>query len=255
MYLPLDEISGTTATDYSVFANAATLSGTDFAGGSILGKYGNAINLDGVDDHVAVSNVRVNTNTVTLTAWVKQGASQNAWAGIVFDRSGGAAGLNIGETAELRYHWNDSQWWWNSGLTPPADTWTFVALVVETNQATIYMNTGSGFQSNVNSVVHAPAGFGSTYVGRDPSNASRHFQGAIDDVRIYSYSMSQAELQNIYNGGGAEGPNPLDGATDVASPEAGWSPGATATASKGASPGSRPTTDSTRYSGRPLTSI
>ena len=229
MYLALDETTGTAATDASVFANSATLSGTDFATASVAGQHGTAVNLDGTDDHVTVSNVQLNSNTVTITAWVKQNASQNGWAGIVMDRSSSASGLNVGNSSELRYHWNNGQWSWNSGLTPPADTWTFVALVVEPNKATMYMNTGSGFQSAVNNASHSPATFGTTYIGQDPSSASRHFSGAIDDARIYNYAMSQAELQNIADGGGAESPNPFSGATDVSSSILRWSAGATAT--------------------------
>ena len=229
LYLPLDETSGTLAHDQSAFENDGTLSGTDFSA-SVAGKYANAINLDGIDDHVEVSNVRLNANTVTLTAWVKQGATQNGWAGIVFDRSTSASGLNAGDAGELRYHWNGGQWGWNSGLTPPTDTWTFVALVVEPSKATIYMNSGSGFQTAVHSATHAAATFGTTYIGWDTHSSPRHFKGAIDEVRIYNYSMSETELQGVYDGGGAESPSPFDGAGDVESTVLRWSAGATATA-------------------------
>ena len=228
-YWKLDETSGTLAEDQSIFENAGTLSGADFSA-SVAGKYGNAINLDGDDDHVEVSNVRLNANTVTLTAWIKQGATQSDWTGIVFDRSSSASGLNIGENGELRYHWNQGQHGWDSGLIPPLDIWTFVALVVEPSKATLYMNSGSGFETAVNNATHAPATFGTTYIGWDPAQSGRHFDGAIDEVRIYNSSMSQTELQGIYDGGGAESPRPFDGAVDVESSALRWSTSAVATA-------------------------
>jgi subtilisin-like proprotein convertase family protein len=227
-YWKLDETDGTTADDQSAFENNGTLSGTNFSA-SVAGKYGNAIQLDGDDDHAKITGIKLSANTVTLTAWVRQGSTQNGWAGIVFDRSSSASGLSS-DNGELRYHWNNGQWSWSSGLVPPADIWTFVALVVEPSKATIYMNSGSGFQTAVNNAPHAAALFGTTYIGWDPAQSGRHFEGAIDEVRIYNYSMSQAELQNVYEGGGAEGPNPFDGATGVESSVLKWSSGATAIA-------------------------
>ncbi|NNC87940.1 MAG: cadherin-like domain-containing protein [Akkermansiaceae bacterium] len=230
LYLPLDETSGTTAADLSVYENSGSLAGTDFATASGPGVFGNAPTLDGSDDSISVSGVQLNSNTVTLTAWIKPGATSNAWSGIIFDRTGGAAGLNIGSGPELRYHWNDAQWPWNSGLVPPADTWSFVALVVEPTRATIHMNSGAGFVSATNIATHAPAAFGTTYVGRDPSGGSRHFNGAIDEARIYDFAMNLAELQAIMDGGGAEAPRPFDGATGVAEPDGSWASAGGATA-------------------------
>ena len=230
LYLPLDETSGSVATDYSLFETPGTLSGTYFSLASIAGVYGNAINLDGINDRIAVPNVRVDTNTVTFTAWIKQGATQNEWAGIIFDRTGPASGLSS-DNGELRYHWNGGGWDWSSGLTPPADIWTFVALVIEPTQATIYMNPGSGFQTAVRAGRnHTSASFGTTYIGWDSHSLPRHFKGAIDDVRIYNHAMSQDELQNIYEGGAAENPSPIDGMVGIVSSTLKWSPGINAIA-------------------------
>ena len=233
LYLPLNETSGTATTDKSVFRNPATLSGTTFSSASIAGKFGTAINLDGVDDHVQVTEMNLNSNTVTMTAWIRQGATQNSFAGIIFDNAGPAAGLNIKGSRDLGYHWDGPalNWSWNSGLTPPVDTWTFVALVIEPTKATMYMNSGGGFQSAMNTATHYPVNFTTTYVGWEPSNNSRHFLGAIDDARIYNKALTQADLQVVYQGGGAESPTPAHGAIDVTSPILSWSLGATATSS------------------------
>ncbi len=220
--LALNETTGTSTDDASVFDRNGTLYGTDFPTATVAGRYGNAVNLDGVDDHVRADGVKLNSNTVTLAAWIKPGASSNPWSGIIFDRSNSANGIGIGDNGELRYHWNNAQWNWNSGLIPAANTWTFVALVVEPGKATLYMNNGSGFQSAVNTVTHAAAKFGSVYIGRDPSQTSRHFRGAIDDARIYNEALTVAGLQKLFDGGTAEAPSPFDGATEVG-------PGATLT--------------------------
>ncbi|WP_193212830.1 LamG-like jellyroll fold domain-containing protein [Luteolibacter marinus] len=228
LYLKLDETTGSDADDASLFDHDCTVENTDFATAGTAGAHGNALDLDGIDDQVKADGVSVGTATVTMTAWIRQGDTQNPWAGIIFCRSGGAAGLNIGDGTELRYHWNGSKWGWNSGLVPPADVWTFVALVIEPDQGRIYMDDGSGMVSAVNPGSHLPEAFGTTYIGYDPNSGSRHFDGMIDEVRIYNRALSQAELEIIRDGGGAEAPVPQDGQTAVTDPRLSWTPGATA---------------------------
>lgn len=228
LYLTMDETSGTAIDDKSVFSKNGTLAGTDLTSSTVAGEYGNAVNFDGVDDHVWTSDVKVNSNTVTLSAWIKPGATSNPFSGIIFDRSAGVNGLNIGNSGELRYHWNDGNWAWNSGLVPAANAWTFVALVIEPDKATMYMNDGSGFQTAVNTTSHAPGVLRNIQVGRDPAQSSRYFVGAIDEVRVYNKALSQAELQDLVDGGSAESPSPFNLASDVGPVDLAWAPSASA---------------------------
>jgi hypothetical protein len=62
------------------------------------------------------------------------------------------------------------------------------------------MNTGSGFQSAVHEGTHAVVNIDTLRVGGAQMVDKRHFNGAIDDVRIYGHAMSQAELQSLYDG-------------------------------------------------------
>jgi hypothetical protein len=211
LYLPLDDTAGTVAANWAEDGRPGRLSGTTFAAASVPGRFGNALQLDGVNDHVRVSGLRLRANTVTLTAWIKPAGAQRDWAGIIFDRSDSATGLNFGTDGELRYHWNDAQWGWDSGLKPPAGRWSFVALVVQPQQATLYLNSGDGFQSAVRKKLHAPVSFGATDLGRDPSNRTRHFRGALDDVRLYGRALSETELRNLYAGEGVIPPDDHDG--------------------------------------------
>lgn len=240
LHLPLEEAAGTTTADESLYNNPAELSGTNFISASTGattplnpngGKFGSAVNLDGVDDHVTVTEMNLDSNTVTMTAWIRQGAVQNEWAGIIFDNTGHAAGLTAGPAKELRYFWDGpvNNWSWSSGLTPPDDTWTFVALVIEPTKATLYMNDGSGFQSSVRNTTHYPVNFNTTYIGWESSRSERHFAGSIDDARIYCKALSQTELEAVFEGGGAEKPSPAVGESDVTSSTLSWQGGLNAT--------------------------
>jgi hypothetical protein len=44
------------------------------------------LDFDGIDDHVVIPPIDINTNSATITAWVKRAGDQVPWSGIVFCR-------------------------------------------------------------------------------------------------------------------------------------------------------------------------
>lgn len=225
-YLPLDETLG------SELTNEASSSGSGFVQGGatigVEGKFGNAVSFDGVNDQIRLNDLDLYSNTVTLSGWIKRpSASQNAFAGIIFN----GAGLNFGSNNELRYHWNGTNWGWNSGLIPPAGQWVFVALVIEPIQATIYMHDGIALQSATHVGVHTAEEFaGVTSIGGDPARGDRNYTGDIDDVRIYDQVLTQAQILDLVSGSRADSPLPFSGASGVYTGNLSWAQGATATA-------------------------
>jgi hypothetical protein len=174
------------------------------------------LEFDGVDDHVVIPPLDINTNSATITAWVKRDGVQADWAGIVFCRgpntvSGSWAstvsgiGFRGGKTNhDLSYHWDD--WWWNfeSGLTIPDGQWTFTGLVVSPDQATLYMSDGTTYSSKTNVTYHGPDAWdANAFVGADPQTSAgggftgRLMKGRIDDVRIYDKSLSAGEVLGL----------------------------------------------------------
>ena len=230
-YWPMDESSGTALDDASVFDHAGTAKNGVITGGA--GRFGNAVTLDGSDDHVEVYNLTLNTNDVTMTAWIKRNGTQSDYSAIVMNNTSDsrAGGLNFSTGNQLGYHWNESNYSWKSGLVPADGQWVFAALVVEPSKATIYMYDGS-LQSAVHTTAHTAKVFtAETYIGTYPGFAagSRHYKGSIDDVRIYSRALTQAEILDLVDGGGAECLRPFDGQEGVpATSDLQWSPGAAA---------------------------
>ncbi|AQT67119.1 Alpha-amylase/pullulanase [Anaerohalosphaera lusitana] len=223
-YYPLDETSGTVAGDLSRFGNDGTLAGgASFSNASVAGKFGTALELDGTDDCIELDGLNLNSDKVTITAWVKPSSTPNDWSGIVFNRTQDAAGLNFASGGELRYHWDGGNWSWSSGLVPPVGQWSFVALVVEPTKATIYMNTGGSTQTATHYGAHGSQAFaGTTYVGRDSNHSTRYFNGAMDDIRIFNYAIDADGIEGIIKGIKATAPVPVDGATDITSPLLNW---------------------------------
>lgn len=144
-------------------------------------------------------------NTVTMTAWVYPVGDMDPYAGIIVSR-GGTAGGGFGYTGgQIGYTWNGNSantYNFRSGLVPPLNQWSFVALVVTPTNAIVYMSNTSGQASATNVLAHTADVFGTWFIGRDNnSNAddgTRNFNGMIDEVAIFNYSLSPSQIQQLY---------------------------------------------------------
>jgi len=196
-YYKFDEGSGTASADATGDGHTCTLSGATWTTG-IQGT--GALSCAGTSGSSAgIPALNLNTNTLTLTGWVRRSGTQNPFAALVFCRAGTTAcGLHLGAANELRYTWNNSgsTYNYNSGLTLPDAQWTFVALVVTPDNATLYLQPQGGtLQSAVNPVANAVAAFdGVTTLGLDPGNSARCFRGALDEVRVYNTPLSADQI-------------------------------------------------------------
>ena len=147
----------------------------------------------------------LNTNTVTLSGWIKPTGVHNPFEGIIFSRGGTTvAGLNYSTTGTtLGYTWNNEGGTtsWDSGLQPPSDQWSFVALVVTPTNATIHLMNTNGLVSSTHIYPHIVQRFdGTNLIGDDGSIASglRIMNGAIDDVAVFNTALSRSQLENIF---------------------------------------------------------
>lgn len=157
---------------------------------------------NGSNANISIPPLNLNSNVLTITAWVNRNGNQNSFSGIFFDRESSTAnGLHFGTANELRYTWNNSSITYNasSGLVPPSGVWTFVSLVIEPARARIYMATNGGALSGwTNNVANAVQGFaGNSYIGQDTSSSSRYFNGLLNDVRFYAQALTPAQLSAL----------------------------------------------------------
>lgn len=157
---------------------------------------GLALQLNGTSDHaIALGNLHLNSNTVTISCWIKADAVQNDRAAIVFARGGSTtAGIGFSTGLDLSYHWKGNEWWWESGLTATPNEWAHVALVIAPNSTTIYLN-GVGSTNFVN---NEPEAFDSPIIiGWDPNSNSRRFRGLVDEVAIWNRALTQEEVREL----------------------------------------------------------
>ncbi|MBK7939515.1 MAG: T9SS type A sorting domain-containing protein [Lewinellaceae bacterium] len=155
---------------------------------------GQAVRLGGNDDegYVALPPFNVSTNTFSVTAWIKSDGIQPEYSSI-FMHDGDAAGFNfLPGNNHLGYHWPNGAWWWDSGLEVPSGEWSHVAMVVEPDGITLYLN-GIGAKHSFTPVqVDFSAG---ARLGNYHGWGGRYVKGDLDEVCVYNRSLSQEEIR------------------------------------------------------------
>ena len=196
----MDEGSGSTINDKSGNGNDGTISGATWT----QGKYGSALSFDGVDDYVDAGNdSSLNiTDVVTIEAWVNFASF--------------AGTQHIIKKGEFNsdgwyWRWNNSDIWsitlnkagstktYASGETIPLSEWTQLVSVIDNNNLKIYWYKNGkyikttdldwAYTGNVNT---------NLYIGKQ---SIYHFNGVIDDVKIYNYARTEEEIRLDYNAG------------------------------------------------------
>ena len=154
---------------------------------------------------VTVPGLNLDTNTVTLTLWLNPNGSQFPNAPGLFVTRGAttiAAGIGYQGGDQLGYNWNDDPATYNfqSGLIPPFNQWSFVALVISPTNATLYLVNTNGLSTADNPIAHANAVWdGSAHIGNDANNVDRTFDGVIDEVAVFNYAFTPEQVLNLYN--------------------------------------------------------
>ncbi len=214
-YWRLNEASGTTAVDASgahngTYASAAILGGAGprpvaFSGFESTNR---AVQTQGgvASSYVTVPFGSLSTNTVTFLAWVYPVGTQDGRAGILVNRGGGASGGMGYNGQTLSYTWNNnSSTTYNfvSGLTIPSNQWSMVAMVIYPDKAILYMANTNGLFSATNAIPHTSDVFGNNWqIGHDNNsgnnNGTRTFNGFIDEVSVFTKSVSPDQIAAYY---------------------------------------------------------
>ena len=193
-------VAGPVPPTYSGFAPANTAVAFDAGGGVVRIP---ALNLD--------------TNSVTISAWVKaNGLQPNPGTALVVCHSGTTdSGLTLdqqfGSTLGLGMVWAGNNYAWSpqndSGLPPlPDSEWAYVAMVIQPASVTLYIcdtNYNDFASATITSGVanNNEAFDGATLIGADAGNTGAGFNGAIDEVAIFNQALSQGQVYTEYAAG------------------------------------------------------
>ncbi len=146
---------------------------------------------------------------LSFACWIYPVGTQNDSLGLIFDRGGAVGGLDMGQGTSsqmLGYTWNSGAadtYNFVSGLTPPQNQWSFVALTISPNEAALYMYNANGRQSAVNAIPHAEGVLdGAWRLGNDAlADPARTFNGRMAGVAVFPSTLTVAQLNELYDAG------------------------------------------------------
>lgn len=207
-----EKVSGNAQTVYDTSGNGNN--GTTYWGANasgmnckVPGKYGSACQFDGVDDYIDIpNNASLQMTTFTAEFWVMLTRTAN----YEYLVSKGAAGTNNGwdiqkntgsSNIELLVS-NSGGYWEGSTVGLSLNTLTHIAVVYDNAAGTakIYKNGVLG-----NSASSIPSMTGNTArnftIGNHYDHSSYPFNGILDNVQIYNYVRTPAQIAMDYNNG------------------------------------------------------
>jgi hypothetical protein len=199
-------------TDKSGNGNTGTMVG--FTGASatssaqVLGKIGQGLKFDGVNDYVKIPNIAPSVFTATM--WIKPSGTQS-----FYNYAPTLMGSNnydnpVSGFIIEPYDPNNSLMcavWTLAGMKnaltsnfTPKNQWTFVACIFNGTSVNMY----------VNSTLYAGTPFAATTLSNSPAYPliigcdyyhMNCVQGSLDDVRVFSRALSSSEIYNLYRWG------------------------------------------------------
>jgi hypothetical protein len=146
---------------------------------------------------------RSGVNAATVECWIKRNGVQSTSAGVVYFREPSvtsfafpnSGGLCFATGTTLGYNWNNGSIW-DSGLTPPDGQWVYVALAISSSRAVMYMYDGTTWSMATNTATIGGMSMDwNLDIGCDSGNASRYFNGSIDEVAFYTKTLTGNQLQ------------------------------------------------------------
>jgi len=235
-YWAFDEGSGTTVKDSSGKGNPGTfMNGPTWADG----KFGKAVQLDGIDDYVQVAhNVNLCVTTeVTVSAWVyaerNNGPGTEGYQGIVA-KGNAPRSYSLYTTTAGALHFStgpSGAYIGSTSATPlPTKQWVHVAVKVEGGVHKYFINGQPAGTGGTGVVLPGTTDTSVLYIGRTGEGATRSFQGKIDEVRIYDLALTDQQIKDLFNNAPpgwpkAIAPSPANGAIGVTMPLFQWTPG------------------------------
>lgn len=225
-----DATSGTSAVD----ASPNNITGTLTNGPTwVVGKNGNAVNLDGVNDYVNLGNPTLlrMTGSMTISAWVNAASFPGVDSVIVSKRNSGVSGYQLDMTTAqgsraigFKLTNSSSVNMARYGATTlQANTWYHLAGVYDASAKTMTVYVNGQLDNGVQSGTITSSQKNSTQnvnIGRKPGASGSQFAGKLDDARIYSRALTQAEIQADMNSTLSIPPDTIAPTVSITSPAA-----------------------------------
>jgi len=188
----------------------------DFPG---MGAANKAVQLDGASGYVAVPALNLTDNAVTITAWVKPNGDQLANAIILACKSSKTtAGLRYdpSDLNGLTFDWSVDGTFKSSLAIPPGQ-WSFVGLITRPDHVILCLHDGTQFRTSepfyFDSGTPVQPFDATTCIGSTSGDATRTFNGLIDEVAFFNRMLTIGEVYTQYGAAAGNVPPTVFGVT------------------------------------------
>ncbi len=175
----------------------------------VKGKYVEALNFDGIDDYVNVSdNPSLRLTVFTIEMWLKSnldvGSKTSQAIGMPAESYGDNYVFSWGHSDpnyQKSWAFRDTMGSWHGCIYKTAlqkDVWYHLVTTYDGNILKIYLNGNLDNSTQLSGITPETTSLGNLHMSR--SNVP--FNGTIDEVRIYNRALSAEEIKAEYNMGG-----------------------------------------------------
>ena len=205
---PLDETSGTTATDLAGFNNSGTLVNNPVP---VPAKVLGGLQFNGINDYVTVpdqSELNFGTGNFSIDAWIKTSANTNIriivdkqtlngynYQGYSFYLNAGYLTVQLADGVAPNYFTN-----WSSSLFIADGNWHHVAVTVSRSLANGIVFYKDGVASQFGDPTVRPGSLTTTSpltIGRQSYMDQFEFNGVLDEIELFNRVLTQQEIVSI----------------------------------------------------------
>jgi len=215
-----DDGAGNVAVDSSGNGNDGAINGDPQW---VTGQIGGALDFDADGDFIDCGNDAIFdvTDELTLAVWVNLRSIPGDWRAVAAKGDDAWRLANNGSAQTMDFAWTgSSRNYMNVASTTalPFNEWHHVCGVYSiVDGGRIYIDgIEEAFVADTEGIT---TGTFPVYIGNNPQNTDRFWDGLIDDLQLYKRALSAEEVLRIMKGltspGAASDPNPADATTDV----------------------------------------
>ncbi|MGB1316849.1 MAG: LamG-like jellyroll fold domain-containing protein, partial [Flavobacteriales bacterium] len=152
-----------------------------------------ALEFDGSDDRVNVTNAFLHNTPYTLEAWVKTTTSNTQI--INFGGGGHSVQFNVSGAGLAGYGESNGTWaGWHGGPSIVDGQWHHVAAVRTPTNVTVYVDGNYGWSNNISYALST-----NTFTIGGFSGGGGNFDGTMDEVRVWNTALTQTQIQDRMN--------------------------------------------------------
>ncbi len=196
----LDEVSGSVALDQNNSFNGTLNGEPEWLPGK--GRFGGALQLDGKDDYVDITDPLTISKDYSISVWIKNGGTDEAMD-IVAATGHGNHGILL-EIYKDRIRYLHRKPFGNEGGNSingngiyTDNNWHHIVIVNSGSCNYLYIDGQlAGFVNNVEKQFDDPVHF---VLGKiDHSRTMRNFKGLIDEAYIFGYALSAEQVESLF---------------------------------------------------------